>query len=76
MRTVQQMTTIVTRATKDLHLDLAKKWGFPASVFAGSTFGLGVTMMFESGYTEEQIVEIVHNLMADLSGPPDARGAS
>lgn len=76
MRTEAQMATIVTRATKDLHRDLAKKWGFPAHVFASSTFGLGVTMMVESGYTEEQIVEIVHGLVTDLSGPPDARGAS
>lgn len=76
MRTEEQMATIVTRATKDLHHDLAKKWGFPARVIAGSTLGLGVTMMIESGYTEEQIVEIVHSLVADLSGPPDARGAS
>jgi hypothetical protein len=76
MRTEEQMVTIVTRATKDLHLDLARKWGFPSGVFAGSTFGLGVTMLVESGYTEEQIVEIVRGLVAKLSGPPDARGAS
>lgn len=76
MRTEEQMATIVTRATKDLHHDLAKKWGFPARVIAGSTLGLGITMMIESGYTEEQIVEIVHGLVADLSGPPGARGAS
>jgi hypothetical protein len=76
MRTDQQMTTIITRATKDFHLDLARKWGFPASVMAGSTFGLGVTMMLESGYTEEQIVEVVRQIVGDLSAPPDARGAS
>jgi hypothetical protein len=33
-------------------------------------------MMFESGYTEEQIVEIVRGLVADLTAPPDSRGAS
>ena len=76
VRTEEQITTIVTRAMKDLHLDLAKKWGFPAETIAGATFGLGVTMMFESGYTEAQIVEIVHQLAADLAGPPDTRGAS
>jgi hypothetical protein len=76
MRTDAQMATIVTRATKELHHDLAKKWGFPVGVIAGSTFGLGVTMMFESGYTEEQIVEIVRGLVADLTAPPDSRGAS
>lgn len=76
MRTEQQMTSIVTRATKDLHFDLARKWGIPVGVIAGSTFGLGVTMMHESGYTEEQIVEIVRQLVAELSGAPDTRGAS
>jgi hypothetical protein len=75
MRTEEQMTVIVTRATKDLHLGLAKKWGFPATVMAGSTFGLGVTMLHECGYTEEQIVEYVRQLMGDLLGPPDSRGA-
>lgn len=76
MRTEEQMTTIITRATKDLHRDIARKWGFPASVFAGSTFGLGVTMMLESGHTEEQIVEIVRQLVGDLTAPPGQRGAS
>jgi len=76
MRTTEQMTTIVTRAMKDLHKEHAKRWGFPVGVIAGATFGLGVTMLFESGYTEEQIVEIVQHLVADLSGPPSARGAS
>lgn len=76
MRTEQQMASIVTRSTKDHHLEMARKWGIPASVMAGATFGLGVTMMFESGYSEEQIVEIVHQLVADLSGAPEGRGAS
>lgn len=70
MRTEEQMATIITRAMKDLHKDTARKWGFPAHVFAGSTFGLGVTMMLESGYAEEQIVEMVRQLVADLSAPP------
>jgi hypothetical protein len=76
VRTEQQIATIVTRATKDLHLEIAKKWGFPADVIAGATFGLGVTMLHECGYTEERIVSIVRQLVADLSGPPGARGAS
>lgn len=76
MRTEQQMATIVTRATKDLHHDIARKWGFPAGVMAGCTLGLGVTMMHESGYTEEQIVQIVQQIMADLTAPPGQRGAS
>ena len=76
MRTEQQMASIVTRSTKDHHLEMARKWGIPASVMAGATFGLGVTMMFESGYTEEQIVEIVRSLVGDLSGSPGVRGAS
>jgi len=76
MRTEEQMITIVVRATKDTQLDLARKWGFPASVFADATFGLGVTMMFETGHTEEQIVETVRRLVADLSASPSDRGAS
>jgi len=76
MRTEQQMAPILTRSTKDHHLEMARKWGIPAAVMAGATFGLGVTMMIESGYTEEQIVEIVHQIVADLSGSPDGRGAS
>ena len=74
MRTEEQMATIITRAMKDLHKDTARKWGFPARVFAGSTFGLGVTMMFESGYTEEQIIEFAQQLVASLSAPPRVLG--
>jgi hypothetical protein len=76
MRTETQMASIVTRSTKDHQLEIARKWGIPATVIAGATFGLGVTMMFESGYTEEQIVEIVRQLVGDLSAPPYGRGAS
>jgi hypothetical protein len=76
MRTEQQITTIVTRSMKNLHLELARKWGFQASTIAGATFGLGVTMMIESGYTEEQIVEIVRDLVGDLTSAPPTRGAS
>ena len=76
MRTEQQMATIITRSTKEHQIEIARKWGIPSSVVAGATFGLGVTMMFESGYTEEQIVETVRQLVGDLSGPPFARGAS
>lgn len=76
MRSDEQMASIVTRSTKDLHLEIARKWGIPATVMAGTTFGLGVTMMIESGYTEDQIVEIVHDLVSDLSALPGRRGAS
>jgi hypothetical protein len=78
MRTEDQMATIVTRATKDLHKELASKWGFPAHVIAGSAFGLAVTMMVESGYGEAQLHEIIQQLVADLSAgpPPMRRGAS
>ena len=75
-RTEQQMATIITRSTKDHQLEIAKKWGIPSGVVAGATFGLGVTMMFETGHTEEQIVEIVRQLVGDLSAPPYGRGAS
>ena len=76
MRTDKQLANIVTRSTKDHHLEMARKWGIPAGVMAGATFGLGVTMMFESGHSEEEIVEIVRQLVADLSGDPQERGAS
>jgi hypothetical protein len=76
MRTQEQMTNIVTRAMKDLHHDHARKWGIPIDVLAGATLGLGVTMLHESGYSEEQIVEIVRSLVGGLAGPPGARGAS
>lgn len=76
MRTEQQMASIITRSTKDHQLEVAKKWGIPAAVVAGATFGLGVTMMFESGYSEEQIVEIVRQLVGELTASPSGRGAS
>jgi phosphoribosylformylglycinamidine (FGAM) synthase-like enzyme len=76
MRTQEQMATIATRRMKDLHLEIAKKWGIPAGVLAGTTLGLGVSMMFETGYAEEQIVDMVRQLVADLTGSPDTRGAS
>jgi hypothetical protein len=74
MRTEEQMATIITRSMKDLHKDTARKWGFPAHVIAGATFGLGVTMMVESGHTEEQIVEFVRQIVADLKAPPRVVG--
>ena len=76
MRTETQMASIVTRSTKDHQLEIARKWGIPANVIAGATFGLGVTMMFESGHTEEEIIETVRQLVGDLSVPPYGRGAS
>lgn len=76
MRTEEQMTSIVTRQMKDLQLGLARKWGIPAEVLAGATFGLGVTMMFETGHTEEQIVEFVRQLVGNLAAPPNEKGAS
>lgn len=76
IRTEHQMATIATRRMKDLHLEIAKKWSVPASVLAGTTFGLGVTMLFETGHTEEQIVEFVRQLVGDLSNDPSPRAAS
>ena len=70
------MAAIITRSTKDHQLEIARKWGIPADVIAGATFGLGVTMMFESGHTEEQIIETVRQLVGDLSAPPFGRGDS
>lgn len=74
MRTEQQMTAIVTRATKQLHLELSKKWGFPTRVIACSAFGLALTMMLESGYTEGEILDIVRQLTTDMSGSPNTQG--
>ena len=73
-RTEEQLASIVTRSMKQHQLEVARKWGIPAGVVAGATFGLGVTMMFESGYGEEQIVEIVRELVADLAAPPRVVG--
>ena len=68
--------SLVTRKLKDLHLEIARCWGISADVIAGATFGLGVTMLFESGYDEAQIVEILRQLVRDLSAPASDRGAS
>ena len=76
MRTPKQQTSIITQAMKNLHIETARKWGIPVDVITGATFGLGVTMMVESGYSEDQIVEIVRSLVADLGTPPNVRGAS
>jgi hypothetical protein len=67
MRTEEQMAAIITRSMKDLHKNTAHKWGFPDRVLAGATFNLGTTMMIESGYTEEQIVTFVRQIVADLT---------
>ena len=67
MRTEQQMATIVTRRMKELHVEVATKWGIPTSVITHSTFGLAVTMMFESGYTVEQIADMALQLVNDLT---------
>lgn len=68
--------TLVTQKVKDLHLEITQRWKIPVEVIAGSTFGLGVTMMFECGYTEDQIVEVVRQIVGDLSAPPEDRGAT
>lgn len=70
MRTDEQMRTIVTRAMKDLHTDTGRKWGFPPRVLAVATFELGVTLLRESGCTEEQIVAFVREFVAGLPAPP------
>jgi len=67
MRTASQMITIATRAAKDLYSDHARKWGFPASVLADAACDLGITMMLETGRSEEQIVEIVRRIAQDVA---------
>jgi hypothetical protein len=82
--TTKEMTLFVTQRMKDLNLEtarrIAQKWQVPSEtisdVIAGATFGLGVTMMFESGYGEDQIVEIARRLVGKLSAPAGERGAS
>ena len=76
MRTEQQMATIVTRRMKELHVEVATKWGIPTSVITHSTFGLAVTMMFESGYSEDQIADMVRQLVNDLAQAAEHRGAT
>ena len=91
MMTIEDMTRLITQRIKDTNLatvrELGRQWQVTVDevevvaaelsrLIAGATFGLGVTMMFESGYVEEQIVEIVHDLVAELSRSPQGRGAS
>jgi len=75
-RSQEQLAEIATRRMKELHQDIAKRWGIPVDLLAGTTMGLGVTMVFELGYSEDQIVEMVRNLVGDLTGSPKDRGAS
>ena len=75
-RTQEQLAEIATRKMKDLHHEMAQRWGIPVDLLAGTTMGLGVTMVFELGYSEDQIIEMVRNLVSDLSGAPSSRGAS
>ena len=80
MTTTKELTTRIVQRMKDLHVEIARTWKVPpdviTEVIVGATFGLGVTMMFESGYDEDQIVEIVRRLVGDLSAPAGDRGAS
>jgi len=76
MKTVEQMTSVVTQHVKDLNRELVRDAGVTVEVLAGSIFGLGVTMLFESGSSEEEIVAIVRKIVGDLTGTPSERGAS
>jgi hypothetical protein len=76
MRTEQQMATIVTRRMKELHHEVASKWAIPVSVITQSTFGLAVTMMFESGYTADQIADMARQLIGDLASSAAHRSAT
>jgi hypothetical protein len=75
-----ELVTAATQRIKDLHLEIARTWGAApdviTEVLAGATFGLGVTMMFECGHDEEQIVATVRDLVTELSASPTERGAS
>ena len=91
MMTIEDMSRLITQRIKDTNLEtvreLGRQWKVTVDeveavaaelsrLIAGATFGLGVTMMFETGYTEEKIVDLVRSLVADLSAPPEDRGAS
>ena len=72
MRTAKQWTDIVTRSTKNLHHEIARKWGIPAGTIAKATLEIGVAMMLENGNTEEQIVEDVRGIARVIYTPPSA----
>jgi len=74
-RSEQQLAEIATRRMKDLHQEIAKRWGIPVGILAGTTLGLGITMLLDSGYSEEQIFDVVRSLMTDLTDS-GRRGAS
>lgn len=81
--TTEELVTLVTRRVKDVNLEIASqaaRFGLSpeqmSDTVAAAIFGLGTTMMFESGYDEAEIVEIVRHLVGNLSAPPSARGAS
>ena len=72
MRTTKQWTDIVTRSTKNLHHEIARKWGIPTDVITKATLEIGVAMMLENGNTEEQIVEDVRWVVRLTRTPPGA----
>jgi hypothetical protein len=74
--TEREMVVLVTQKLKDLHVEIAQQWKIPADVIANVTFGLGVTMVFECGNAEDQIVQVVRRLVRNLAAPPSDRGAS
>lgn len=76
MMSTQEMCRVVAVEVESLHLELARKWGFPTGLLAGATFGLAVAMMRACGCSEEQIVEVVRRVVEELSASPGARGVS
>lgn len=62
MRTPQQIADIVTLQTKNLYLELGKKWGFPTRVIANASLDLAVSAMLQNGYTIEEILILVRRL--------------
>ena len=74
-RTDAQLATIVTRSTKDHQLEIAKKWGIPAGVVASATFGLGIAMLLESGYSEDEILDAARQFVTDRTALVPRRGA-
>jgi hypothetical protein len=84
MKAVDQMTRLVAAKLKDTNLEIAKLLAHEehidpdtvVSVIVGATFGLGVTMMFESGHSKDDIIERVRSILAELMASAADRGAS
>lgn len=81
--TTHELVTLITRRIKDVGLEIASQAAQlgvspdqMSDTMAAAIFGLGTTMMFESGHDEAAIVDLVRHLVGQLSASPSERGAS